>query len=125
MQQCGFSTSAAAHDGVCAARLKFGGNAVQDLRVRRVAEGDVLKSDAVLQPGQLDGASAACSRFPVRMDAASGRSISPAATAVSSGEYHSIMPSAPRNVTSFVMTESCWERKSVSMLPASLVSAER
>lgn len=197
MQQCGFSASAAAHDGVCAARLKFGGNAVQDLRVWCVAEGDVLKSDAVLQSGQLDGAfrrrilfqrlrelgderpcrlrlnfssssarlfsansrkisffawkvlttgkpsrqsrraavksrfraetraSAACSRFPVRMDAASGRSISPAATAVSSGEYHSIMPSAPRNVTSFVMTESCWERKSVSMLPASLVSAER
>ena len=56
MQQCGFSASAAAHDGVGAARLKFGGNAVQDLRVWHIAEGDVLKSDAVLQPGQLNGA---------------------------------------------------------------------
>lgn len=45
--------------------------------------------------------------------------------AVIKGEYHSIIASAPKNVTAFVMTESNWERSSASMLAASLVSAER
>ena len=69
--------------------------------------------------------SAACSCPPVSSDAISGRTVTPAAMAVIKGEYHSIIASAPKNVTAFVMTESNWERSSASMLAASLVSAER
>ena len=54
--------------------------------------------------------SAACNRLPVSRDAHSKRSVTPTATAVSSGEYQSIMQSAPRNVTDFVIRESYWER---------------
>ena len=43
--------------------------------------------------------SAACSRLPVSSDAISGSTVSPAATAVSSGENQSIMASAPKKVT--------------------------
>ena len=54
--------------------------------------------------------SAACSLPPVRIDAISGSTVSPAAMAVISGEYQSIITSAPANVTALVITSSCWAR---------------
>ena len=54
--------------------------------------------------------SAACSLPPVRSDAASGSAVTPTAMAVSSGEYQSIMNSAPKNVTVLVITASCCAR---------------
>lgn len=55
----------------------------------------------------------------------SGSAVTAAAMAVITGEYHSIIPSAPKNVTAFVKIDSRWARSSASTLAASLVSAER
>ena len=54
--------------------------------------------------------SAACTHLPVSRDAARGSSVSPTATAVISGEQHSIITSAPTNVTAMVITENCCAR---------------
>lgn len=54
--------------------------------------------------------SAVWSLLPARSEAHSGSSVTPMATEVSTGEYQSIMPSAPKNVTTLVMSESCCER---------------